>query len=125
MMLVSLLNLLISVTPSLDTPVCDLQGKRFNEEASKLSKDVVVINVSLDLPFAQARWATASHCGNMHTYSDYKERSFGKAYGVLIDELKLLARSVFVIGPDRKIRYIEYVHEVTDFPNYDKAFKAI
>ncbi len=116
---------LISVVPSLDTPVCDLQTKRFNEEASKLPSDVVILTVSVDLPFAQARWCGAAHADKVKTLSDYKERSFGKAYGVLIKELQLLSRSIFIVGPDDKIKYVEYVKEVTQHPNYEKALASL
>jgi len=118
-------TVVLSVVPSLDTDVCSTQSKRFNEEAKKLSSDVVVVGVSVDLPFAQARWATTNNCSSIQTLSDYKERSFGKSYGVLIDELKLLSRSIFIIGPDRKVHYVEYVKEVTDYPDYEKALKAL
>ena len=116
---------LISVVPSLDTPVCDMQTRRFNEEASKLSSEVVVLTVSLDLPFAQKRWCGAANADKIKFLSDHREASFGKAYGVLIKELRLLARSIFVIGPDDKVRYAEYVKEVTEHPNYEKALDAV
>ena len=116
---------LISVVPSLDTPVCDLQTKRFNEEAGKLPKDVVVYTVSVDLPFAQKRWCGASSATNIQTLSDHRETSFGTAYGALIKELRLLARAVFIIGADDKIQYAEYVKEVTQHPNYDAALNAL
>ncbi|MSR78007.1 MAG: thiol peroxidase, partial [Candidatus Omnitrophica bacterium] len=88
----------ISVVPSLDTPVCDLQTKRFNEEAGKFPKDVVVYTVSTDLPFAQKRWCGASSATNIQALSDHRETSFGTAYGVLIKELRLLSRAVFIVG---------------------------
>jgi thioredoxin-dependent peroxiredoxin len=116
---------LISVVPSIDTPVCDLQTKRFNEEASKLPAHVVVLTVSMDLPFAQARWCGAVKADKVQMLSDYQEHSFGQAYGVLIKELKLLSRAIFVVGPDDKIQYVEYVKEVTEHPDYDKALSAI
>ncbi len=116
---------LISVVPSLDTPVCDLQSKRFNEEAAKLPGDVVVYAVSVDLPFAQKRWCGASNADKIKAVSDHRDTSFGKAYGVLIKELRLLARAVFVIGPDDKIKYVEVVKEVTQHPNYDAALNAL
>lgn len=117
--------LVLSVVPSLDTSVCDLQGKRFNEEAKKLPQDIVIVIVSCDLPFAQARWKKEASCSNVETLSDYKERSFGKDYGVLIDELKLLSRSVFIIGKDKKIYYADIVSEVTTEPNYQQALTAL
>jgi thiol peroxidase len=112
---------LISVVPSIDTPVCDLQTKRFNQEASKLPADVAVITVSMDLPFAQGRWCGLAGADKVQMLSDYREHSFGKAYGVLILELQLLSRAVFVIGPDDKVQYAEYVKEVTEHPDYEKV----
>ena len=112
---------LISVVPSIDTPVCDLQTKRFNQEASKLSPNVVVITVSMDLPFAQGRWCGAAGASKVQMLSDYKDHSFGEAYGVLIKELKLLTRSIFVIDADDKVQYVEYVKEITQHPDYDKV----
>lgn len=116
---------LISVVPSLDTPVCDMQTKRFNEEASKFPSDVAVLTVSTDLPFAQSRWCGAAHADKVKTLSDHRDASFGKAYGVLIKELRLLSRSIFVIGPDDKIQYVEYVKEITQHPNYDQALASL
>lgn len=116
---------LISVVPSLDTPVCELQTKRFNEEASKLPSDVAVLTVSVDLPFAQNRFCTAQHADKIACLSDHRDTSFGKNYGVLIKELRLLARAIFVIGPDDKIQYAEYVKEVTSHPDYDKALNVL
>ena len=116
---------LISVVPSLDTPVCDAQTKRFNEEASKLPSDVVVLTVSADLPFAQSRWCGAAHADKIKILSDHREASFGKAYGVLIKELRLLSRSIFVVGPDDRIRYAEYVKEITQHPDYEKALNSV
>ena len=112
---------LISVVPSLDTPVCDQQTRRFNEEAGKLPADVEVLTISMDLPFAQKRFCSAAGISKVRTLSDYKSASFGQAYGVLIKELHLLTRSVFIIGPDDKIQYVEYVKEVTVHPNYEAA----
>lgn len=116
---------LISVVPSLDTPVCELQTKRFNEEASKLPSDVVVLTVSADLPFAQTRFCGAQHADKIQCLSDHRDTSFGKAYGVLIKELRLLARAIFVIGPDDKVKYAEYVKEVTNHPDYEKALASL
>lgn len=115
---------LISVVPSVDTPVCAIQTKRFNEEASKLGDDVVVYTISVDLPFAQGRFCGAEHTDSIIALSDYKERSFGENYGVLIKELKLLARSIFVVGPDDTISYIEIVPEIAQEPDYEKALEA-
>ena len=116
---------LISVVPSLDTPVCDMQTKRFNEEASRLPSDVVVLTVSADLPFAQARWCGAAHADKIKTLSDHRDAAFGKAYGVLILELRLLSRSIFVVGPDDRIKYVEYVKEITQHPNYENALNSL
>lgn len=116
---------LISVVPSIDTPVCDLQTKRFNQEASKLPAGVVVLAVSMDLPFAQGRWCGLAGADKVQMLSDYQEASFGTAYGVLIKELKLLSRAIFVIGADDKIKYAEYVKEITTHPDYDKALNVL
>lgn len=116
---------LVSVVPSLDTPVCEMQTKRFNEEASKLPSDIVVLTVSMDLPFAQTRWCGASHVDKVEVLSDHRDGSFGKAYGVLIKELRLLSRSIFVIGPEDRIQYVEYVKEITRHPNYEKALASL
>jgi thiol peroxidase len=118
---------LVSVVPSIDTPVCDLQTKRFNQEASKLPANVAVLTVSMDLPFAQGRWCGLAGADKVQMLSDYREHAFGQAYGVLIKELKLLSRAVFVIGPDDRVQYVEYVKEITQHPDYEKVlgfFKA-
>lgn len=115
---------IISVTPSLDTPVCDMQARRFNEEAAALPDNVAVLNVSVDLPFAIARFCTGAGIEKVTALSDHRDTSFGEAYGVLIKELRLLARAVFVIDGDDTVRYVEYVPEVTDAPDYDKALEA-
>ncbi|MCS7187382.1 MAG: thiol peroxidase [Armatimonadetes bacterium] len=116
---------LISVTPSLDTPVCDLQGRKFNELAAGLSEDVVVLNISVDLPFAQKRWCGANNIDRIKVLSDYQDRDFGLKYGVLIKELKLLARSVWIVDKDGIIRYKQIVPEVTNEPDYDAAMAAL
>lgn len=116
--------LIISSVPSLDTPVCDIETRRFNEEAVGLGKDVVVLTVSMDLPFAQARWCGAAGVTNVTTLSDHKDASFGAAYGILIKELRLLARAVFVVDRKGDIRYVELVKEITHEPDYDAALKA-
>ena len=116
---------LISVVPSIDTPVCDLQTKRFNQEASRLPANVAVITVSMDLPFAQTRWCGLAGADKVQMLSDYREHAFGRAYGVLIKELQLLSRAVFVIGPDDKVQYAEYVKEVTEHPDYEKVLGFI
>jgi thiol peroxidase len=116
---------LISVVPSLDTPVCEVQTKRFNEEASKFPSDIAVYTLSMDLPFAQSRFCTAHHSDKITVLSDHRDASFGKAFGVLIKELRLLTRAIFVIGPDDKVQYAEYVKEVTSHPDYDKALQVL
>jgi thiol peroxidase len=114
---------IFSVVPSLDTPVCDMQTKRFNEEAAKL-QDVDIYTVSVDLPFAQKRFCNSFAVDNVKMLSDHRETSFGEAYGTLIKELRLLSRAIFVVGPDDKLKYVEYVSEVADHPNYDAALAA-
>lgn len=114
---------LIAAVPSVDTGVCDAEVRRFNEEASKLD-NVKVLTISVDLPFAQKRWCAAAGIENVQTLSDHRDLSFGKAYGVVIEELRLLARSVFVIDSSDKITYVEYVSEVTSHPNYEAAIEA-
>ena len=116
---------LISVTPSLDTLVCDMQARRFNQEAAKLPGDVTVLNISMDLPFAIARFCIAAGIDRVQALSDHRDASFGSAYGVLVKELRLLARSIFVIDRDDIIRYIEIVPELTEHPDYDKALDAV
>jgi thiol peroxidase len=115
---------IISSVPSIDTPVCDTQTRRFNEEAQKLGDDVVVLTISMDLPFAQKRWCAAAGIENVKTLSDHRDASFGTAFGLLIKELRLLARAVFVIDKQGVIRYIELVPELTNEPNYQAALKA-
>ncbi|WP_153730663.1 thiol peroxidase [Sporosarcina obsidiansis] len=116
---------LISVVPSVDTGVCSIQTKRFNDEATSLGDDVEVLTISVDLPFAQARWKEAEGVENLNLYSDHRDLSFGKAYGTAIKELRLLTRSIFVIDRDDKVSYVEYVSEATDHPDYDAAIKAV
>ena len=116
---------LIAVVPSLDTPVCDTMTRTFNQDAAKLPDNVVVYTVSLDLPFAQKRWCGNAGIDKVKTLSDYQDRSFGLNYGLLIDELKLLARAVYVIDANGKIVYREIVPEVTAEPDYDAAMEAI
>jgi len=115
---------LITVVPSLDTPVCDTMTRKFNQEAAGLPESVVVYTVSLDLPFAQKRWCGNAGIEKVQTLSDYQDRSFGLNFGVLIKELKLLARAVFVIGKDGKLAYREIVKEVTAEPDYQAALAA-
>jgi len=116
---------LISVVPSLDTGVCDAQTRRFNEEAANLGDDVVILTVSVDLPFAQARWCGAAGVDKVVTLSDYKTNSFGEAYGVLIKEIRLDMRSIFVLDKNDKITYVQYLGEMTEHPDYEKAIAAV
>jgi len=118
-------TLVISVTPSLDTPVCDAQLRKFNASAAKLAGDVVVLNISMDLPFANKRFCSVAGIESAVTLSDHRDASFGAAYGVLIKELRLLARSIFVVGKDGVVKYAEIVPEVTHPPAYDKALAAV
>jgi len=115
----------ISAVPSLDTPVCDTETRRFNQEAAGLPENVVVLTVSLDLPFAQKRWCGAAGIDRVTTLSDYQERSFAAAYGIMIKELKLLARAVFIIDANDTIRYIQIVPEVTSEPDYAAVMAAV
>ncbi len=114
---------IISVVPSLDTPVCDAQTKRFNEEAAKLP-DVDIITVSMDLPFAQKRWCGAFGVDKVKMLSDHRDGSFGAAYGTLIKDMRIESRAIFVLDQKNKIRHVEYVKEVADFPNYEAALAA-
>ncbi len=117
--------LVLNVVVSLDTSVCDTQTRRFNEELKDLSDAIKVITISMDLPFAQKRWCGAAGLPNVATYSDHRDARFGVAFGVLMKELRLLARSVFVIDKAGVIRYAEYVKEGTDQPNYATAIRAV
>ena len=115
---------LLSVVHSLDTNVCDLQTQRFEEEAAKF-KDVIIYAISMDLPFAQARYCGANNIKNLQTLSDHREASFGRAYGVLIEKLRLLSRAIFIIDREDIVQYVEYVPEVAQPPDYDKAIEAL
>ncbi len=115
---------LITVVPSLDTPVCDAMTRKFNVEAAQLPDNVMVYTISLDLPFAQKRWCGNAGIEKVLTLSDYQDRSFGLNYGLLIDELKLLARAVLVIDQNDKLSYLEIVQEVTAEPDYTAALAA-
>ncbi|MGE7877432.1 thiol peroxidase [Peribacillus muralis] len=114
---------IISVVPSVDTGVCDAQTRKFNEEAAKLD-NVKVLTISNDLPFAQKRWCAASGLENVQVLSDHRDLSFGEAYGVVMQELRLLARSVFVVNSSDEITFVEYVIEGTNHPNYEGAIEA-
>jgi len=115
----------ISVTPSLDTSVCDVQAHRFEEEATSLPDDVVVLNISMDLPFAIKRFCTSGNIKKVIALSDYRDASFGTNWGVLIKELRLLTRAVFIVDKDDVIRYVQIVPEATKHPDYDAALKAL
>src|SRR5437764_7629750 len=114
---------IISVVPSLDTPVCDAQTKRFNEEAAKLP-GVDILTVSMDLPYAQKRWCSQFGVDRIKMLSDHRSGSFGEAYGTLIKDLRIESRAIFVLDSDNIIRHVEYVKEVADHPNYDAALAA-
>lgn len=111
--------------PSLDTPVCDVEVRRFNSEATGLGDNVVILTVSMDLPFAQARWCGAAGVENVVTVSDHKNADFGEKYGMLIKELRLLARAIFVVDAGGKVAYTEIVKEVADEPDYDAVIDAV
>jgi thiol peroxidase len=118
-------TLVICSVPSLDTPVCDTEVRKFNEHATSLGNDIAVLVISMDLPFAQKRWCGAAGIKNVQTLSDHRDASFGNAYGVLIKDLRLLARAVFVVDKDGRIRYIQVVQELSNEPDYEAAFKAL
>jgi thiol peroxidase len=115
---------LLSVVVSLDTPVCDLQTQRFEEETAKF-KDVVIYAISMDLPFAQARYCGAHNIRTLQTLSDHRDASFARAYGVLIEDMRLSSRAIFIIDRNDTVRYVEYVPEATHHPDYDKAIAAL
>lgn len=115
----------ISAVPSLDTPVCDVETRRFNQEAAGLGENVAVLTISLDLPFAQKRWCAASGVDRVKVFSDYQDRSFASAYGVLIRELKLLSRSIFVVDGKDVVRYVQHVPEVGNEPDYGAVLDAV
>ena len=114
---------IFSVIPSLDTPVCDAQTKHFEESAAKLP-NVDIFTVSMDLPFAQKRWCTSFGVDRVKMLSDHKTGSFGEQYGTLIKDLRIESRAIFVVGKDNKLKYVEYVKEVADHPDYDSALSA-
>lgn len=115
---------ILSAVPSLDTEICDLQTRRFAEEVAGLS-GVSLLTVSVDLPFAQRRWCGAAGHPDARTGSDHRDLSFGLAYGAVVEELRLLARAVFVVGPDDRIAYAEYVPEIGQHPAYEAALAAV
>ena len=114
---------IFSVVPSLDTPVCDAQTKKFNEAAAQLP-DVDIFTVSMDLPFAQTRWCGACGVDRVKMLSDHRDGSFGSHYGTLIKELRIESRAIFVVDQKNRIRHAEYVKEVADYPNYEAALAA-
>ncbi len=116
--------LIIAAVPSLDTPVCDMETRRFNNEAASLGEDIKVLTVSMDLPFAQARWCGAAGIDAVQTLSDHASASFGENWGTLIKELRLLTRAVFVVGKDGKVEYVQYLKEITEEPDYEAALEA-
>ena len=117
--------IIIASVPSLDTAVCDMETRRFNEEAIRLGEDVQILTISMDLPFAQKRWCGNAGVDRVITLSDHREAAFGTAYGVLIKEIHLLARAVFILDREQRIRYIQVVKEISREPDYDAILKAI
>lgn len=118
-------KVILSVVPSLDTGTCDLQTKRFNKEAANLGSEVAIVTISMDLPFAQARWCTATGSDQIQTVSDHRDASFGEAYGVLIKELRLLTRAIFVVDAEGVLQYKQIVSEITQEPNYEEVLEAV
>jgi thiol peroxidase len=116
---------IISAVPSLDTPVCDTETRRFNLEAAGLPENVAVLTISMDLPFAQKRWCGTAGVDKVKTFSDYQDRSFAQSYGVLIKELKLLARCIFIVDDNDVVRYIQLVREIANEPDYTAALAAV
>jgi thiol peroxidase len=116
---------ILSSVPSLDTPVCDTETRRFNQEAGRLSSDVAVLTISMDLPFAQKRWCGAAGITRVQTLSDHRDASFGTSYGVLIKELRLLARAVFVVDRNGIVQHVQIVNEITQEPDYDAVLTAV
>lgn len=111
--------------PSLDTPVCDMETRRFNQEASRLGPDVEIVTLSMDLPFAQRRWCASTGVDRVRTLSDHRDASFGVSYGALIKELRLLTRAVFVVDRRGILRYFQWVKEITQEPDYDEVLEAV
>ncbi len=116
--------LILSCVPSLDTPVCDAQTRKFNQAAAALGNDVEILTISMDLPFAQKRWCGAAGIDRVRTLSDHRDAAFATAYGLLLKELRLLARAVLVVDKAGKVQYVELVKEVTQEPNYEAALAA-
>lgn len=116
---------IISSVPSLDTPVCDLETKTFNDKAAELGPGVLILTISMDLPFAQKRWCAASNAGKVQTLSDHRDASFGTSFGMLIKEFRLLARGVFIVDQKGKVQYTQIVKEIADEPDYEAIWKAL
>ena len=116
---------IISSVPSLDTPVCDIETRKFNEEAGRLGEDVVILTISMDLPFAQKRWCAAAGVNRVQTLSDHRDASFGTSYGVLIKELRLLARAVFLVDRKGILQYVQLVKEISNEPDYGEILNAL
>lgn len=116
---------IISSVPSLDTPTCDIETRRFNKEAAQFGDKVTILTISMDLPFAQKRWCGAAGVSNVKTLSDYRGATFGTSYGVLIKELHLLARVIFVLDRNGVVRYIQTVNDITTEPNYNEVLEAV
>jgi thiol peroxidase len=116
---------IISSVPSLDTPVCNIETRKFNEEASRLGDRIQILTISMDLPFAQKRWCGAAGVNKIQTLSDHRDAEFGLAYGVLIKELRLLARAVFLVDQKGILRYMQLVKEITNEPNYEEIWSAL
>ncbi len=116
---------ILSSVPSLDTPVCDMETRKFNEEATKLGDKIQILTISMDLPFAQKRWCGAAGVNKLKTLSDHKDAQFGMAYGMLIKELRLLARAVFLVDPKGILQYMQLVKEIASEPNYEEVWSAL
>jgi len=117
--------LVIASVPSLDTPVCDIETRRFNDEAASLGPDIELVTISMDLPFAQKRWCGATGVTRVKTLSDHRQAEFGSAYGVLIKELRLLARAIFILDREGTVQYVQLVKEVASEPNYEEVLQAL
>jgi len=118
-------KVILSVVPSLDTAICDLQTKRFNQEASNLGDDVAIVTISMDLPFAQKRWCGATGSDKIITVSDHRDAAFGEAYGLIVKGMRLLTRAIFVVDAEGNVQYKQIVPEITDEPNYDEVLEAL
>jgi thiol peroxidase len=116
---------ILSSVPSLDTQVCDRETKKFNEEAGRLGKGIVILTISMDLPFAQKRWCAAAGVNHVQTLSDHRDGSFGNSYGILVKELRLLARAVFLVDRKGVIQYIQLVKEIASEPDYETVFSTL